>query len=592
MKKTLYILVFLIGSFSGFAQEKTREKAKDSIKTEVIEVITTYNPKLADATKIKKNPKVKVFEKNKKKKLEYTIFSAPVASTFIPKTGAIKGINIGEKERIYENHIKAGFGNFKTSLLEGHYNRSSRFNNEYGASFNYITSRNNVDKTVLKSTFSNFDSKAFYKQIGRYFDWKVDAAAKIDWYHWYGVEQDVLDRAALISIDAKQNYNHFKLGGELDFHDSYYIEKTDISVNYFTDKFESQEIQANFNAKLKFPLHLLSSNLDNDIIINSGVEFLNGQFKNDYNTNNTLSHNILTFKVAPEFKMMSENNFILETSLKNYASIDTENNATNILILPNIKIQKPIIGSLVSIYGGFYSDLKTNTYHNFVEENPFVSPTLFITQTLEKQNIFAGLNGKINNKIIYNFKYSIINEEDKPLFLRNNSKFNISVPITDRLELKPYEYGNSFGIFYDDVTTNSIFTEVEYNLTPQITLSSYAKYNNYKLTNALEAWNLPSLKASLSGTYSDKNWFGAANIFYLSERSDILFNAPSQPLISGIQNINAIIDINLKGGYDFSRKLSSFINVNNVLNSKIQQFANFDTQGFQIIAGLLYKFDF
>lgn len=588
MKKILYILVFLIGSFSGFTQEKNREKAKDSIKTEVIEVITTYNPKLADATKIKKNPKVKVFEKNKKKKLEYTIFSAPVASTFIPKTGAIKGINIGEKERIYENHIKAGFGNFKTSLLEGHYNRSSRFNNEYGASFNYITSRNNVDKTVLKSTFSNLDSKAFYKQIGRYFDWKVDAAAKIDWYHWYGVEESTLNRAALISIDGRQNYNYFKIGGELDFHDSYYIEKTDISVNYFTDKFESQEIQANFNAQLKFPLYLLSSNLDNDIIINSGVEFLNGQFKNDYNTNNTLNYNILTFKIAPEFKFITDNNFILETSLKNYASIDDENNATNILILPNIKIQKPIIGSLVSIYGGFYSDLKTNTYHSFVEENPFVSPTLFITQTLEKQNIFAGLNGKINNKIIYNFKYSIINEEDKPLFLRNNSKFDI---LTGG-DFKPYEYGNSFGIFYDDITTNSIFGEIEYNLTPQITISSYVNYNNYTLTNALEAWNLPSLKASLSGTYSDKNWFGAANIFYLSERPDALYNGAFPSTINGVQNINAIIDINLKGGYNFSRKLSSFINVNNVLNSKIQQFANFDTQGFQIIAGLLYKFDF
>ena len=34
-------------------------KAKDTIKTEVINVVTSYTPTISDAFKIKKNPKIK-----------------------------------------------------------------------------------------------------------------------------------------------------------------------------------------------------------------------------------------------------------------------------------------------------------------------------------------------------------------------------------------------------------------------------------------------------------------------------------------------------------------------------------------------------
>jgi hypothetical protein len=582
MKAKLYLFLFLIGAFSLKAQNNPTDKVKDSVKTEVIEVITTFNPKVADASKIKQNPKIKVLEKNKKKKLEYSIFSAPVASTFIPKTGAVKGIDIGSKERLYQTHIKAGLGNFKSRLFEGFYYKHNRFKNEYAARVNYLTSRHSIKNAILNSIFSNFDAGGFYKQVGRYFDWKVDAETKLDTYNWYGVSDGDLDRGALITIDPEQNYKYFKAGGNLEFHDSY-VDNTNLSANYFTDKFNSKEILANFDTKFKIPLYLLND----DLLIDTGVEFLNGSFERDLNSTEEKAYNTITVKIAPEYKLMTENKFILEASLKNYVSIDSENSKTRFFILPNLKVQQPILGSLIAIYGGHYSDLKTNTYHNFVEENPFVSPTLSITQTLQKHDLFAGLNGKINNKITYNVKYSFTSEEDKPLFLRNNSNFDINA----RELLDGFKYGNSFSVIYDDVKTSTIFAEVEYSLTKKITLNSYVKFNSYKTENALEPWNLPALKASLTGNFSNNKWFGAANIFYVSQRKDALYSAIATSTIAGVQNVDAIIDLNLNGGYDLSKKISSFIKINNVLNQKNQQFANFNTQGFQVFAGFIYKFD-
>jgi outer membrane receptor protein involved in Fe transport len=50
--------------------------------------------------------------------------------------------------------------------------------------------------------------------------------------------------------------------------------------------------------------------------------------------------------------------------------------------------------------------------------------------------------------------------------------------------------------------------------------------------------------------------------------------------------------VNLNGGYHFNDKFSAFLRLNNVLNTAYQRFANFNTQGFQALAGITYKFDF
>ncbi len=88
------VLTLCLCTLSSIATAQTN-KAKDTIKTEVINVVTSYTPTISDAFKIKKNPKIKLGAKTQKKRLKYQIFSAPVASTFIPKSGVAKGINMG-----------------------------------------------------------------------------------------------------------------------------------------------------------------------------------------------------------------------------------------------------------------------------------------------------------------------------------------------------------------------------------------------------------------------------------------------------------------------------------------------------------------
>lgn len=589
MKKFFLIFLIFIGFLSANAQTEVPVKRKDTVKTEVVEVITTYNPEIADANKIKKNPTLKLLDKSKKKKLNYAIFSAPVASTFIPKSGVVKGIDVGIKERIYGNYIAAGFGNYTSPYFEAYIHNQTRFESEFGLSTKYAASFDNIDNTVLDSDFSNFSASLFYKQEERYFDWKVTLNTERNNYNWYGLKENTFTDNVIDNIEENQTYNYFNVVGELDFLDSY-IDKSELSISYFSDEFSSNEFLINLNTNFDLPIDFISRNLDN-LKVNTSLEFLNGTFERDYQNQNDINYSIFTVKINPEYNT-TFSGFALKLGTKLFASFDTENSVNHFLIYPDIKIQKTIIKEQLNVYAGVFGDFKTNTYRNFTTENPFISPTQFITQTAEKYNAFIGFNGVVHKDLSFNISANIKVEEDKALFVRNNSKSNGVTNSVNGTELKGFEYGNSFSAFYDDVKTTSLFAELAYDFNKNLELSTNIQFDNFKMTTLTEAWNLPTVQTTVSAKYTTNKWFATTNIFYVGERKDVLYSSVSPSSLGGVQTLNSFVDVNLNGGYHFNDKFSAFLKVNNVLNTDYQRFANFNVQGFQVLGGITYKFDF
>lgn len=593
MKKGFLILFLLFGFLNVLAQKKSTKKGFpkkiDTVKTEIVEVITKYNPKIADATKITENPSIQLLDKSKKKKLAYTIFSAPVAATFIPKSGVVKGVDLGIKERIYDNYIAAGFGNYTSPYLEAYLNSSTRFESEFGFYIKYSGSNDYIKNNPLQTNFSNFLASLFYKKEERYFDWKVSLNSQRNQYNWYGLPNINFTQNTINLINENQTYNYFNALGEINFLEGY-VDKSTVSVSYFSDALSSKEILVNLDAGLDVPLDFIYNQLNN-LTIKTGLELLNGAFKTDYANQKKLKYSIFTAKINPTYKT-TFSDFSVKIGAKIFGSFDTENSINNFLIYPDIQIQKPIYKEFLNIYLGVTGDLKTNTYKNFSEENPYISPTLFITQSSEKYNAFVGFNGQINNNISFNISASYKDENDKPMFLRNNSKSDGTKNTSNSILLKGYEYGNSFNVVYDDVKTTSIIAELEYNFTKKLTFSTNIQYDGYKTTIQSEAWNLPSLQTSFTGKYKNDKWYATTNLFYISERKDLLYSATFPSITSGIQIVKPIVDLNLNGGYHFTNNFSVFLKLNNVLNNNYHHFANFDVQGFQALGGITYKFDF
>lgn len=589
MKKGFLIFLTIFAFLSTKAQKAVPVKHKDTVKTEVVEVITKYNPKIADANKIKKDPVVKIADKSKKKKLSYNIFSAPVASTFIPKSGVIKGIDVGIKERVYNNYIAAGFGNYTSPYLEAYIHNHTRFQSEFGLSAKYTASLDNIENTELNSDFSNILASIFYKQEERYFDWKVVLNTERNEYNWYGLKENTFDVNTIDNIQENQAYNYFNATGEIDFLDAY-IDKSDLAFSYFTDTYNSSEFLIKLNTHFDLPIDFISRNLKN-LQVKTSLEFLKGKFESDYANQNKLNYSFFTAKINPEYIITSDG-FSLKLGAKIFASFDAENNNNNFFVYPDVKIQKSIITEQLNVYAGIFGNLHTNTYKSFTEDNPYISPTQIINQTDEKYNVFLGINGAINNDVSFNISANIKDEQDKALFVRNNSKSDGTNNSLNGNEFKGFEYGNSFSVIYDDVKTTSILAELEFDFTKEISLSTNIQFDNFTMTNQTEAWNLPTFQTSIIGKYESNKWYATTNIFYVGERKDVLYSSTSPSSINNFQALDSFIDVNLNGGYHFNDKFSAFLRLNNLLNTKYQQFANFDVQGFQVLGGITYKFDF
>jgi len=205
MKTYILVLILLISTLNAFAQKKSKKpvKNKDSI-VEVINVVTSYTPTISDAFKVKKNPRIVISRNTKKKKLNYTIFSAPVASTFIPKSGVVKGIDVGKKERLFDNYLALGFGNYSTPFVEFLLNQNRKFENDYGIYLKYISTENGIENTPLNTGYSNLNVGGYYMKEERSFNWKIGGNVYQHKYNWYGLPSINFDTSSIDAIIEQQ----------------------------------------------------------------------------------------------------------------------------------------------------------------------------------------------------------------------------------------------------------------------------------------------------------------------------------------------------------------------------------------------------
>ncbi|MFY0603698.1 MAG: TonB-dependent receptor [Flavobacteriaceae bacterium] len=591
MKKFVCILGVLFGMYQVSAQKKEKkETAKDTLDPGgVITVVTSYTPTIADAFKIKKNPKIVLSKKSEKKKLKYTIFSAPVASTFIPKSGVVKGIDLGVKERLYNNYAAVGFGNYSTPFVEVFLHQNTKFESDFGIYAKYISSENGIDNTVLNNGYRNLNLGAYYMQEERYFNWKVGFDIENNQYNWYGLPSLPFNVGVTNAIEEEQKYTYYALNGEMIFEDAY-IESANAKIYSFSDDYKSKELFFSLSSSLKFPLTGLSRKL-NDLNVNTSFAYLNGKFAQNYFGNAKEEYSFFNFKVNPVYRFGNDK-LKIKAGTKLYVALDTQNSLTDFFIYPDVEISYPIVKGIAYLGLGANGDLEMNTYKNYSDINPFVSPTLFMTQTNTQYNLFARINGKFSSNVTYEIKGSYQSQEDKPLFVRNNSKSDGTVSVANSIPLLGYEYGNSFNVFYDDVKTFSIYTELEVEVSKRMVIGANAQINSYTTASQQEAWNLPKLEGAIYGKYKKDKWYAGADLFFVGERKDVMYTSIYPSTFGGIQNLKSYIDLNLNGGYHFSDMLSAFIKFNNVLNTDYQRYANFNVLGFQVLAGVTYKFDF
>jgi hypothetical protein len=580
-KIQISIIVGLSFILGAFAQDE-----KD-LGTETVTVVKPYSPTVSDAFKIKSAPILNDSIVLAKKEIRYSIFSVPVASTFTPAKGKAATVQKASPEKLYNSYVSLGLGNFNNALLDFYTSRDiDRGNQRVDIGLNHFSSRGDLDFTPLDTDFYNTKLEAAYSNRGRDFDWGLSTAARHQLYNWYGLPEGDYDEAFIAGIDEKQQYFNVELGAHLNQEESF-LSKGEVFVKRFWDKVESAENRGLISTTFSFPLseEALTLTVKGDYV---GGEFKNADVNNTANTP-SIPYSQFQLGISPSILIVRDE-LTLNLGANLVYGMDGETNESNFYIYPQVTASYRLMEDMVIVYGGVAGQLTQNSYADFVDDNPYVSPTLTIQPTDQQYDASIGFKGQLIPNLSYNIRGSYMAENRKPLFKLNPQN-------SFRDDEKGYYYGNSFEVFYDDVKTLGIFGELNMDVNRNFTLGINASVYQYDTETDNPAWNLPTLIGSLFMDYQiDEQWFMGANIFFVGEREDlnaaVIANTPPSDYPASILTLDSYFDANAHVGYRFSEQLSIYAKASNLTNNDYQKWANFRVQSFQILAGATYKFDF
>lgn len=583
MKKLNIIALFFVvfGIQFSFAQVKD-----ENIGSEVVNIVKPYTPTISDAFKVKETPVLEDGEEQKKQPIQYNIFSFPVASTFTPAKGKAAGVDKTEKEKLYNNYATLGFGNYPTINAELFITQNLSRSNYVGGMFRHLSSQGGIDGVVLDDKYANTSLDVTYGVRERNMSWNVDLGVKNQIYNWYGLPTATIffDDPTIAGIDSKQTYNTIALGGKMSFKDGIF---NDASMQFkrFSDGLDSGENR--FFVKPNFDFDVMNQKVKADFI----VDYVGGTFNRTYTEDSELKYSTIIAGTKPSI-LYQQDDLSVHLGVGVFYATTKVNGATDgkIFIYPNIKASYKLVGDVLIAYAGAEGDLEQNSYADFVDQNPFVSPTLFVSPTDNKFDIYVGMKGKLANSVAFNVRASNKNQADRALFVSNG--FDGTGTNTNG-----YAYGNSFGIVYDDLNTLSIFGELKADFSKNVTFGINGTYNNYSTDTQAEAWNLPQLKIGSTIDFDiNEKWYAGANVFFVGERKDLITKQelifPTPSYVRETVTLDSYFDLNAHVGYKYNARLTAFLKGNNLANQEYNRWSNFPVQGIQVLLGANYKFDF
>ena len=568
-----YLFIFVFGV--SFAQEK-----KDDLGTEVVTIVKPYTPTISDAFKVKETPKLNDSIVSKKKPVKYGIFSVPVASTFTPAKGKAATVEKAKPMKLYDNYATLGFGNYTSILAELYSNFQISRTDNAGFFFRHNSSQGDIDGVRLENKFYSTILDGNYTSRQKDLSYGFDAGISHQLFNWYGLPAEFLDDATdefIAGIDPQQTYFSGYVGGNVAVEDSFF-KKAKASIRFTSDAFSSSEFNIAIAPEFSFPLTQFTLKVDGD------VNYLSGSFERNYFNSGDISYSYLNAGVTPSLVYV-DNDLTLSLGAGIYVGLDSENSNSDFFIYPRINASYRLVDELLIVYGGADGGLRQNTYFDFKETNPFVSPTLFVAPTSELYTGFGGLKGKLSNSVGYNVRASYGKKENQALFISNPYKGLNS-------DFEGYERGNSFGVVYDDITTLSLFGELKVEVSTNFSLGISGSFHNYSTDSQAQAWNLPELEASIFSNFNiTEKIYGGASLFFVGERFALFENAQPFEAIQTEITLDSYLDANLHLGYRVNDRLNIFVKGSNLVGDNYQKWLNFPVQSIQGLLGATYKFD-
>lgn len=530
--------MLLILSQSSMAQQDT------TIQQQTIDIYNTYQPVLRAAAKLNLTATLPRLD-TVRPRMVYNVPAQNLNFTYEPVP--LRPLAMGRdttNEGMYNNYIKAGFGNYQTPFLQIGLSNGRSLPFQYGLNFSHISSQGNIEN-------QNY-SKDHLLIHGQYFSATHEFHGNVTYdrhgIRYYGYDHDT---AKLPKSQVKQAYN--TISAEFGLSNT---AKNSVGINYqpnltitsFSDIHKRRE--SNFLIFIPAQKEIFK-----DISI---VADFTGSFSTFTGQYNTYNNNLMAFHPAVE---INKPNFFL------HAGINPTWTNNKFFLLPDIVNETDLIPDKLILSSGWISYFDQNTYMNMVKENPFLGDYANSLNTRVEEK-YTGIKGTINSHFTYNTKFSFVEYHNRPLFV-NDSIFGNTFKTLNEADLKAYQLHAELGYINNEGL--------------QLKLSGNW-FNYFKEQTAKEPWGLRPFEASLSGQYiiAEKlrltaDLYALSGSFY----PDSLGNS---------HKTKGAFDLNAGASYQINKQFSIWLNGNNLFNSHYERWHNYQSLGLNVLGGIMIKF--
>tara|TARA_R110001632_G_scaffold95007_4_gene201070 strand:- start:278 stop:2062 length:1785 start_codon:yes stop_codon:yes gene_type:complete len=580
------LLVILCVSQVAVAQEDEQD-----LGTEVVNVVKPYTPTISDAFKVKATPVLNDSVNTSKKKVTYGIFSVPVASTFTPAKGKAANVKKAKKIKLYDNYATLGFGSLTSILAEFYSNSQISRTENFGVFLNHNSSQGGIEGVRGDDYFYDTRLNLNYGARERDLAWRTDLDLKQQIFNWYGVDpifntpsDGGVSAIDYDTFDPSHSFFTAAVNGSLSLKDAAIFKEGKATLRYFGDSEANSELRFVAKPTLEFPIS------DENITTRITLDYLTNTFDAANTPAEELKNSHLNIGIAPSLVILRDD-LTVNLGVAGFVSMDSENSTTDLFLYPQVNASYRVAGEYFIAYAGLEGDLQQNSYYDFAQENPFVTPAQVVKPTDRQYDGYIGMKGKLSNSASYNLRAGYQAENNKALYRLQNFTTPSMLINSDR---PAYKYGNAFEVRYDNVNTFSVFGELNFDVSNNFKMRLNGQFNAYTTDVEMEAWNLPDMTASVFGDYQiSDNWFAGINLFFVGERKD------QRGVINPIGifeettiTLDSYFDANAHLGYRLSDRLSAFGRVNNIFGTNYEKWLNYPVQGIQALVGATYKFDF
>ena len=542
-RSNFFLGAALLSSLGAMAQGN-RTNNDTTIKSQSINIYSTYKPEIAPTPKPSFVPSLPVVDTSKPT-FSYDVPDENPSYTY--KAAPLKPLALSATKTapLFENYLKFGLGNLSSILVDA--GIGSIRGTDYDALFHLKHLSKSEDKGFKRSANTALDAAANY-YVG---DHVLHGAIGIkrDFHRLYGYDTAL----ATDTVDLGQRFLSWK--ADVAFGnvvpkawDLWY--RPSAGLHATTEKFGAHERSFVFDVPIR-------KTIDSVFSASFGFGGNFTQFKN-----NVASYSNNYFQVNPAVDMRWER-------LSLHLGVNpTWAQGGRFYALPDLWARLSLAKNHFTLFGGWKNELVMNSYQSLTQHNPFMD-TYYVPQQGIARQIFGGFEASVGSHLTFGATVSHKNWRNMALF------------VNDYLNTPD---GRQFTVVYDTVSALNFEAKIQYQINKRFWAKAQGSWHAFSPKTQDKAWHQPGvvLSGGLNWLAMDKLTLGVE-----MQYADRLFARMQD---GSPQKLPAYVDLSAYAEYQIIPRLSVFLKFSNLTNQNYQMWYRYPVYGFNVIGGLRFKF--